>query len=206
MKLFGISTNEVLRYTVSLQRSPQLEYARSRPLYSFRATAVSRLMFSSRMRPRCKSKMPPLRQSCSWRLTLSRAAPTETLSRSCEMCTSEPKSAASAQSRRARRTGSGCRTDSSIHSLCQRSVSRSSDERTSEVMIFYEVLALFIISIPQKNPLLNNLIGTGEKVIRNGQSQRLGPACIQHQFKSPALNAAQLPRTTPLQHPITTTS
>ena len=36
------------------------------------------------------------------------------------MCTSDPKSEASAQSRRARRTGSGCSTDSSIRSLCQR--------------------------------------------------------------------------------------
>ena len=47
--------------------------------------------------------MPSLRQSCSWRLTLSRAAPTNTPSCSCEICTSEPKSDASAQSRRASR-------------------------------------------------------------------------------------------------------
>ena len=88
--------------------------------HSFRATAVSLVMFCSRMRPRCRSRMPSLRQSCSWRLTLSRAAPTKTPSCSCEMCTSEPKSEASAQSRRASRTGSGCSTDSSIRSLCQR--------------------------------------------------------------------------------------
>jgi len=69
-------------------------------------------------------------------------------------------------------------------------------------MIFYEVLALFIISIPQKNPLLNNLIGTGEKVIRNGQSQRLGRACIQDQFKSAGLNDGQVARTSALQDTI----
>ena len=33
--------------------------------YSFRATAVSLFMFCSRMRPRCRSRMPSLRQSCS---------------------------------------------------------------------------------------------------------------------------------------------
>src|ERR1700730_1544012 len=88
--------------------------------YSLRATAVSLVMFCKRIRPRCKSRMPSLRQSCNWRLTLSRAAPTNTPSCSCEMCTSEPKSDASAQSLRASRTGSGCSTDSSIRSLCQR--------------------------------------------------------------------------------------
>src|SRR5262249_4006103 len=88
--------------------------------YSLRAIAVSRFMFCNRMRPRCRSRMPSLRQLCSCRLTLSRAAPTKMPSCSCEMCTSEPKSAASAQSRRASRTGSGCSMDSSIRSLCQR--------------------------------------------------------------------------------------
>ena len=53
--------------------------------YSFRATAVSLVMFCSRILPRCRSRMPSLRQSCSWRLTLSRAAPTKTPSCSCEM-------------------------------------------------------------------------------------------------------------------------
>lgn len=35
---------------------------------------------------------------------------------------------------------------------------------------------------------LDHLIGTGEKVVRNGQSQRLGRAFIQNQFKSASLN------------------
>ena len=48
------------------------------------------------------------------------AAPTNTPSCSCEMCTSEPKSVDNAHSRRASRTGSGCSMDSSIRSLCQR--------------------------------------------------------------------------------------
>ena len=55
------------------------------PPYSFLATAVSLFMFCSRMRPRCRSRMPSLRQSWSWRLTLSRAAPTKTPSCSCEI-------------------------------------------------------------------------------------------------------------------------
>ncbi len=39
---------------------------RSRPPpYSFRATAVSLVMFCNMMRPRCRSRMPSLRQSCS---------------------------------------------------------------------------------------------------------------------------------------------
>jgi hypothetical protein len=33
-------------------------------IYSFRATAVSLVMFCSKIRPRCRSKMPSLRQSC----------------------------------------------------------------------------------------------------------------------------------------------
>ena len=53
--------------------------------YSFLATAVSLFRFCSRMRPRCRSRMPSLRQSWSWRLTLSRAAPTKTPSCSCEI-------------------------------------------------------------------------------------------------------------------------
>jgi hypothetical protein len=51
--------------------------------YSFRATAVSLAMFCSNIRPRCKSRMPSLRHSCNWRLTLSRAAPTNTPSCAC---------------------------------------------------------------------------------------------------------------------------
>ena len=38
---------------------------RSEARYSFRATAVSLFRFCSRMRPRCRSRMPSLRQSCS---------------------------------------------------------------------------------------------------------------------------------------------
>ena len=48
-----------------------------KPPYSFRATLVSRLMLSSMMRPRCRSRMPSLRHACSCRLTLSRAARVE---------------------------------------------------------------------------------------------------------------------------------
>ena len=123
----GIKPHDCSSWSTSLsnravdQATAQELLVRSEVLcYSFRATAVSLVMFCSRMRPRCRSRMPSLRQSCSWRLTLSRAAPTKTPSCSCEMCTSEPKSEASAQSRRASRTGSGCSTDSSIRSLCQR--------------------------------------------------------------------------------------
>ena len=39
--------------------------ARVSARYSFRATAVSLFRFCSRMRPRCRSRMPSLRQSCS---------------------------------------------------------------------------------------------------------------------------------------------
>jgi hypothetical protein len=93
-----------------------------------------------------------LRKRCSWRLTLSRAARTNTPSCSCEMCTSEPKSI------RARRAGApgepaaaAAPTPPSAHSASAASRDRATI-RMSEAMAFYDDLALLIISIPQKNP------------------------------------------------------
>ena len=70
---FGAS-GYIIRYAILHETSDvlitrNLAWSRSTsepaPDQSFRATAVSLVMFCSNIRPRCRSRMPSLRQSCS---------------------------------------------------------------------------------------------------------------------------------------------